>query len=249
MKTLNFLLLWGIVFLIPSNTLISQCYPDRHNTSLNSMWISCDKSENPNPDRPEGYWVLFELEELQAIQSLKIWNLNHPDHLDNGVKQIEIDYQAENGNWEALSIHSINKAEASGFYEGEEIQLPGEFVADKILFNFTENHGGDCYGLAEIRLGLINKTTSTKELSIESLEIEMTPNPFSEQSVITLRGLTGSSVRYEVSNIMGQVVITDKVPNPQGGSNEFILAGQNIPAGTYYLRVMEKNRISTKNLR
>jgi hypothetical protein len=35
----------------------AQCYPDRHNTTWYDGWISCEASENPNPDRGESHWI------------------------------------------------------------------------------------------------------------------------------------------------------------------------------------------------
>ena len=239
--------LFFLFSILSSDYLQAQCYPDRHNTSLDAGWLSCRLSTNPNPNRPSGYWIMYELEERQAVSSLKVWNINHPDHIRSGVRTLEVDYINPDGSWSNHSIHQINRAEASGFYEGQEIDLPGEFVTDKILLNLTSSHGGGCRGLAEVRFGLINKTTSTYDIAQDHFDIQISPNPFMEVANVTVQQLEGKTIQYQVINNLGQLITSDNALT-QKGSTTFQIQRGNMPSGTYFLKIIDGNKISTRRL-
>lgn len=225
----------------------TQCFPDRHNTSLDAGWLSCGRSVNPNPNRARGYWIMYELEERQTVSSIKVWNINHPDYLSSGVKKLEIDYIDASGSWMTHSLHNIDQAEASGFYEGEDLELPGEFVTDRILINFTENFGGSCRGLAEVKIGLINKTTSSFDIAEDHFDILISPNPFVDHTDVSVHGLRESHITYEVTNNIGQAVMSSQV-NTNNETATFELSRENLPSGTYFLKIIEGNRVSSRKL-
>jgi len=243
------ILVCSILFLCYSTlSLFSQCYPDRHNTSLESSWISCQSSANPNPAQSSGHWILYELEEKRTISSIKLWNLNHPDYLDSGVKTISIDYEVRDGIWENHSNHTVAKAEASGFYEGEELNLESEFVTDKVLITFSENYGGNCFGIAEARIGTKQAlSTSVFDTPLDYFNISVSPNPFFELAAVSLENISGNTFRYRILNNLGEIIREREVAAPNGNAS-FEIDGKNLSAGVYYLQVLDGQRVSSKKL-
>ena len=239
--------LFFFIVLLASSTAFGQCFPERHNSSLKSGWLSCIKTLNPNPNRQSGHWILFELEERQAINSVKIWNINHPDFLNSGTKTLEIDYMADNGQWTTYAINTVPRAEASGFYEGVQLSLPGEFVTDKILFNLTENYGNNCSGLAEVKIGLIDKTTATFDIDEDHFDIMIAPNPFSDFASVTIRELENSTIRYEIVNNLGEILTTKELKTLNGQVN-FEIRGSQLPPGTYHLNIKDGLKVSSRKL-
>ena len=225
----------------------SQCFADRHNTDLAAGWLSCSKSSNPNPNRSQGHWIMYELDERQTVSSMKIWNINHPDHLNSGVRTLEIDYLAGDGVWINHSVHRAERADASGFYQGEKLELPEEFVTDKILLNYTENFGGGCMGLAEVRIGLINKTTSTFDISKDHFDVLISPNPFVTLTEVTVNRLQENRLIYEIINSLGQKLSSNEVTTRNGAAT-FQVDGSHLNSGQYYLKLIDGNRISSRKL-
>ena len=132
----------------------SPCFTYRHNTSLNTSWLACSTSPNPNPSRADnGHWLQFDLENPIRPEEIHLWNINHPDHLNDGAKTIAIDYLDGNSEWQELQSVSLSKANASGFYEGEVFELDNSYPSETFLFTLLDNYGGSCIGLSEIKLG------------------------------------------------------------------------------------------------
>ena len=139
-----------IAFLVQN--LWSQAYPDRHTTNATDGWISCQSSANPNSIRGNSHWIRYDFGQPQSLYDITFWNMNHPDHAVNGMKNIVIDYSIDGITWFTADTFTIPKAPASGYYEG--IQGPdlGGLAARHLLITALDNHGGGCYGLSEIRV-------------------------------------------------------------------------------------------------
>jgi len=247
MKDLKGITLTLVLLVISAAYSYSQCYMDRHNTNLNSSWLSCNTRLSPNPDRGIGHWISYQLDERKTVKELKLWNMNNPESLDSGAKTIEIDYVDQDGVWQSLSSHSLAAGQASGFYEGEELELPREFVTDHILLTITENYGGSCAGLAEVRIGVSNTSTSVADISEDHFDVEISPNPFHQFTNVTVADLEEKTIRYEVVNNLGQVISSQKV-DTQNGMAQFQINATELIPGNYFLKIIDGNRISSRKL-
>lgn len=225
----------------------SQCYSDRHNTSLENSWLSCSTSSSPNPNRDRGHWILYEFDEEKRIAGLQLWNINHPDHLNSGAKSIALDYRDKDGEWKNHDFVTLSKADGSGFYEGEAFQMLEHVITDQVLLYIFDNHGGPCTGLAEVKFNLLSSTTSTEEISEDHFDIEIIPNPFFQIASVTITDLEEKEIQYEIISSTGQVIQRNKA-NTQNGKAQFELKAQNIPAGSYFLKIIDGLRASTRKL-
>ena len=129
-----------------------QIYPDRHTTNAYDGWISCEKSNNPNPARGSSHWIRYDFGQTYALHDVVFWNMNHPDHLVNGLKNVLIEYSTNGSTWHFVDTFTVPKAPASGFYEGVQGPDLGGVNARYLLITAVDNHGGGCYGLSEFRV-------------------------------------------------------------------------------------------------
>ena len=130
----------------------AQVYPDRHTTNGFDGWISCDKSTNPNPAHGNSHWILYDFSQNYSLFDMTIWNMNHPDYIDDGLKNVIIEYSTNGSGWTLLDTVTFPKAPGSGFYEGFTGPDLGGVSARYLLLTAINNHGGGCYGLSEIRI-------------------------------------------------------------------------------------------------
>ncbi len=141
-----------VSFLFLGHFLFGQCHLDRHNTGKENSWTSCNASENPNAIRGESHWLMIELPDEYPLGEIQLWNHNHPDELEQGLKEIYIDLSLDGETWMERGIYPLDRANASAFYEGQKhINLMG-FPAKYVLITARANYGAECYSLAEIRI-------------------------------------------------------------------------------------------------
>ena len=236
-----------LLFCFSSFQTFSQCYTERHNTSIDGVWLSCQSRTSPNSQRNRGHWISYELDDRKTITSFKIWNINHPEGISSGAKTLIIDYIDQNGEWVEHSQHSINAAEGSAFYEGEELSLDSEFISDHILLTISENHGGDCYGLAEVKIGVKSTSTSTEDIAADHFKIEISPNPFNELTTVVIDQLEQNEIRYELMNNLGQIVHNETVTT-NNGKARFQILGRGLPSGTYHLKIIDGIKVSSRKI-
>ncbi len=129
-----------------------QCFEDRHSTNIHESWLSCTKSPNPNNANGSSHWIMYNLGTNTNLYQTTFWNLNHPDHLESGVKKVLVEYSSNGVSWNSLGTFTLLQSKGSGFYEG----VPGpdfEGVSARyVLLTALENYGGECYGFSEFRI-------------------------------------------------------------------------------------------------
>jgi hypothetical protein len=146
-----------LTFLLITISLNAQLYPDRHTTSPSDSWKSCVEALNPNGSSDMSHWVKFDFDEIYDLAEFKIWNLNDPATLTDGVSLLRIDYSIDNINWTEAGTYEIPISAGSSFYEGIIVGSLNGVQAKHVILTAEENHGGTCYGFSEIRfyLGLV----------------------------------------------------------------------------------------------
>lgn len=134
-----------------SFSLHAQLFPDRHTTSPSDGWKSCQESSNPNSDIGSSHWVMFDFQSVYQLSTVKMWNLNDPANLDEGLSEFRVDYSLDNTNWIEYGNFTINQSDGSSFYEGEEVFDFNGISARYVIITAVSNGGGTCYGFDEIR--------------------------------------------------------------------------------------------------
>ena len=58
-----------ISFLALPVLLLSQCIDEKwHNTSFESIWLSCNSRPNPLPELGNSHWILYQFEQPTGIE-------------------------------------------------------------------------------------------------------------------------------------------------------------------------------------
>ncbi|HMQ07482.1 MAG TPA: T9SS type A sorting domain-containing protein [Saprospiraceae bacterium] len=153
------------------SALFSQVYdPDRHNTSIEDTWISCQQSNSPNPVRGLSHWILYDLGFIHQLGPTHFWNLNVPEYLQSGINEIIIDVSENGSEWIQASIYSIPQAQGSGYYSGVSgPNLTGR-NARYILITVSSNHGGPCAGFSEWKV-YVSDPADPSYCNTESMDI------------------------------------------------------------------------------
>ncbi len=132
----------------------AQCYPDRHNTTWFHAWESCEISENPNISRGVSHWILYDLGHVYKLEDVHLWNVNDPEHLEDGIKTAVFDYSQDGNSWVEFGQQSFEMASGKSIYEGEDAFSFDGIKARYLLITVLETWGGECAGFGEIKIGV-----------------------------------------------------------------------------------------------
>lgn len=190
----------------------AQQFPDRHNTEITDSWTSCTVSENPNKVREDGHWIMYDFGNEYTLHGTTLWNVNAYQHTDKGTQELVIDYSINGEDWTELSYHTMTQGPASSFYEGEEGPNFEGINARYVIITSLSNYGhATCHGLSEVRFqATIATTTDTEELIADN-NIAVSPNPFSDATIVTLTDIESGNYTYNVTDIGGKVILKGSV--------------------------------------
>ena len=173
----------------------AQCDEDRHSTNIHESWLSCTQSNNPNSSRPNSHWIMYDLGQPTELYKSTIWNLNHPKYLNNGLQLVAFDYSTNGFNWTNFGNEVIPQAPGTSFYEGVDGPDFDGITARYVLLTGITNHGGDCYGLSEIRIYTEPGATNPNNLLFSLNACENEGIHYNLQSGMTYGGtFTGNGV-------------------------------------------------------
>ncbi len=242
----------------------SQAYPDRHTTNLEDGWLSCQTSVNPNPVRGNGHWIMYNLGDSYALTTSKIWNFNTPQRinsynnqswsltplsgrLEDGFKDVIIDLSQNGVDWQEWGRFTIPKATGSSFYEGTFGPDFGGKPTRYILITALSNHGGTCYGLGEVKFnGTIVNTTSIVD-GLDKASLEAFPNPFDNETTITLNDFPKGNLDLSLTDVTGKIVKSMQF-NVKSEKERIPVSGSDLPVGMYLMKVTNKAGIRTIKL-
>jgi len=235
-----------IIFFFCTQSIHAQCLDeDAHNTSLNNMWLSCESFPNPLGELGNNHWLLYEFDELQSIESMKIWNANHPDYLDAGIKSLRIDYSPDGANWTQLGTTELSRADGGADYTGEDVELDG-FKAKFVLLTSIENHGSACTGLAEIKFNIGELSTATEETYLSSL-ISISPNPADQSINISLGDFQTQDISYQLVDATGKILLRNQSAF-RAIQDGFSLSAASLPDGHYTLQMQTDIGTASKQI-
>lgn len=216
-------------------TLDAQCFQDRHNTSVASSWLSCEASENPNPTRESGHWIQYDLGENKVLLDSYFWNVNAPDHLTSGAKTIIIDYSFDGTSWVEYGSWNMDQANGSGFYEGQAGPNFNNLEARFILFTVTENYGGDCFGLGEIKI-FVKESVAVVDFDKTDMPITLSPNPATSYTDLHIHSNYTGLAQVQILDISGKELF--KMPIDLTGAEQVSrLSTADLADGQYIVRL------------
>ncbi|MEL7020843.1 MAG: hypothetical protein AAGK47_04505, partial [Bacteroidota bacterium] len=106
-----------IVCLGTSILLHAQCFtPDA--SIWQNTWASCSTSPNPVSNYGNTHWIRYDLGVQRQLSKTWVWNTNDPSQLDQGFRQVKIDYSTDGVNWSHWGQMSFPKAGGDAVYGG-----------------------------------------------------------------------------------------------------------------------------------
>lgn len=189
MKKLALLLLAFGSFSILS----AQC-EGSHSAHEDDAWLSCQGTTNPNPNRSEEHWILYDFGDYYHLNESHFWNYNKATETANGVSTISIDYSDDGVNWQYWGDINLDEAPGSDFYYGQEGPDFSGLLATHFLISAVSNHGGPCYGFSEMRLEVDPGVQDVDEPSVQAFDFGLHPNPAIEFVSIQLSEMYGADV-------------------------------------------------------
>jgi len=235
--------LFAFAILLPVISL-SQCYPDRHNTSWNEAWISCEKRDNPNSQRERGHWILYDFGHRYRLGNTKIWNVNSPEFLESGIKDFYIDFSQDGLNWENLGQFTLSQAPGESRYEGEDITSFGGDTARFVLLTAIDTYGGACAGISEVKIDVVEVVSRLQIYEKEEcFEVSVYPNPHISEFNLSLNTFCEGSVDYSLFDHTGKLVNMETISSDETLKVRQIDTGD-LPAGLYHLVLTQNNTVA-----
>ena len=145
-----------LILYFSCHVLSAQCNLEAHNTSINSGWISCTTSQSPNSTRGIGHWVMYDFSFEYMLERVHIWNYNHPNFLNQGAQSLIIDVSDDGINWTQVATFNVSMASGDRHYIGEDGPMLN-VRARYMLVTVASNHGGSCYAIGEVRVGVADE--------------------------------------------------------------------------------------------
>lgn len=224
----------------------AQCSPNRHSTSWYDGWISCETSQNPNPERGVSHWILYDLGEPYALKNTHIWNSNDPAHLNFGIKDYYLDYSNDGINWNSLGAFFLKKANGSTVYEGEDGPDFQNIKARYVLVTAQNNYGGSCFGLSELKINVADPNSIFEQSA--DYEGFVFPNPINER--FTLKVFTtqnqSQNIDYQITDISGRLI--SEGYKSDNGMHRYEFVVPDLKPGIYLLKVIINNQNLTYKL-
>ncbi len=168
-----------LVCIIASCDLWAQEWPSgfTHDTRPSEQWLSCTPSANPNTQRGESYWLMFDLGYTYPLTNSTIWNYNVPGDGHMGATRLAVDYSLDGQVWQSWGEIHLDTATGRRDYAG---QAGPDFTGTRIRFVLftvleTAQMPMRCAGLGEVRFNLDQTVTST--FPREQTSLKIFPNP------------------------------------------------------------------------
>lgn len=185
---------------------------NRHNAALNSGWVSCSATDNPNNLRGSGHWILYDFGENHLLDNFLFWNLNDHAMLVDGLKKFSMDVSVDGEIWSEVGTYDVAMASGSSFYLGQTGPALDFIEARYVLITAIENHGGSCYGFSEIKFNvsqtslpvtLLHQDVTCNDSGTGNLLSWSTENENNNQAFLIYRSYDGQSWA-EIAQINGR---------------------------------------------
>jgi hypothetical protein len=212
-----------------------QCFEDRHNTSWNDAWISCEERENPNHERGSGHWILYDFHHTYRIGNIKLWNINAPEFLASGIRDFYIDYSKDGHNWENLGQFNLSQASGQSIYEGEDVGSLAGDTARFLLITAIDTYGGACAGISEAKFEVVEVVSELQTFKTgDCFQVSLYPNPHVDEFNLSVNFTCGNRLEYGLYDHTGKLVQTGNLSSEDSFRLQRINTGD-LPAGLYHL--------------
>lgn len=215
---------------------IGQCFLDRHNTSTDQAWITCNNAPNPNTQRGFSQWIMYDFSEPQHLGKTHFWNINAVDKTSMGIKEAMIDYSWDGITWNEWGTFQLNQATGSGFYEGEEGPDLTGTNARFILITVFDNYGNICSGLSEVKIETLGVVTSSEDVVTEIDQLRAQPNPASNFSDIIITVAAQQNITLNLVDLSGKILF-EKNYHLSAGEQKIRLDVSSYPEGQYVVNI------------
>jgi len=228
------------VILILAQASIAQCFEDRHNGNWFDSWISCEASMNPNSARGNGHWIFYDFHHTYTLGASTIWNLNIPGSTENGMNEVVIDYSVDGVTWTEWGNFNFPEAPGISTYEGFQGPDFTGLTAKYMIITALSNHGGDCVGFSELRIGVEDAIISDiPEIEDNGcLDLSVYPNPHSESFTSKILSSCPENISWNLFDVQGRLVKKGTL-NQVAEENYLDLDSDGLPAGLYHLVVIQ----------
>lgn len=220
-----------------------QCYEDRHNTSWNESWVSCQVDLNPNPQRGLSHWILYDFGNTYRIGQTHMWNLNVPEWLDNGFRDFYVDYSVDGLKWKQLGQFTLEKADGTSTYEGTDLTSFGGDTARFVVLTAIDNWGGECHGFAEIQFEVLELVHQLHTYAdTKCFEVSVYPNPHQESFNLSIRPACHGKITYALYDHTGKAVLQGRFADNDAAFVKTIQTGSMAP-GLYHLVIVQGHAV------
>jgi hypothetical protein len=176
------------------------------------------------------------------LNDTKLWNLNEPNGLNNGINEYAVDYSLDGSEWMHLGTYTLGMAPGTSTYEGEEGPDFDGVKAQFVLITPLTNYGGDCFGFSELK---INITDSFDDIDEEiGFNANVYPNPFVDNINLRIKSLyENTPLTYSLYDILGREMIKQDFNLVEDQENyEIKLNGQNLATGIYIFNIEQNGK-------
>ncbi len=220
-----------------------QCYPDRHNTSWNEGWISCETRPNPNPIRGNSHWIMYDFGHKYKVRHFKLWNINDPQRLNDGFQQVSIDYSKDGSSWTHLNTYTLAKASGTSTYEGQYMGSFGGDSARYVIITGLTNWGGNCSGIAEVQIETLGANVNPHATVMnQCMSVSIYPNPHTTAFNLNLTTTCTGPITWQIYNSIGQKLTQGNLGSEITTITQSIPTNQLAP-GIYHILVFQNGNM------
>ena len=148
------LLCLGLILLASSPLDAQNFTPDAQ--IWRDTWSSCNRSANPINSYGMSHWIQYDFGDVRRLSKSWVWNANELSKLNQGFRQVKVDYSVDGRNWTHWGEMDFPKGTGEAVYGG----FPGPDMVDLearyVLLTVVSTHGDpNCAGIAEIKFNLL----------------------------------------------------------------------------------------------
>jgi hypothetical protein len=196
---------------------------------------------SPNVVRGESHWIMYDLGEVYNLGQSHFWNINANDRTNEGISLAVIDYSFDGVNWTEWGSFSLNQADGSTIYEGEQGPNFNALHTRYLLITILENYGGDCVGISELKIETSELISSTEDLTVLGVtQLTASPNPADDQSTLRISSTKSFDAVMTVLDITGRIINKEEI-SIRNGNNEYTIATAGLSSGQYIVNVESLN--------
>ena len=221
-----------------NSDLSAQCEENLHTPFFGDGWLSCELTQNPNPERGMSHWIQFDFGETYVLDTMYVWNYNFWGYQQLGVKRMAVDYSLDGIIWTASGIYDIPQSTSSHKYEGTEGPIFDNISARYIILTALETWGdiAPCAGLAEVKFSLGEMSTSAEEILSAETQMKISPNPATDKINISIKG-TELPEQIQIVDVNGRAIQSLQKPVLFNVPVDI----SRLPSGIYFARLIFEN--------